>query len=193
MYVCPSLHLAPLHSPRDQQQQLLQQQQQLRVPFPGLAPPNSLMGTPSPNNPPAALGSSSSNYNPSNYAAPPSRASSHASPSSIRPLDSPQAGVFSAAAMVGVGASSSAAQSHVPGAASSSESGNFGGSSEGGNLSSSSGASPGTSAANSVMTFPRLVNNANRMRRATQLTTLRSLGLQLRATLDGPVSSACEV
>ena len=188
MYVRPSLHLAPLHSPRDQQQQLLQQQQQqLRVPFPGLAPPNSLMGTPSPNNPPAALGSSSSNYNPSNYAAPPSRASSHASPSSIRPLDSPQA------AMVGVGASSSPAQSHVPGAASSSESGNFGGSSEGGNLSSSSGASPGTSAANSVMTFPRLVNNANRMRRAPQLTTLRSLGLQLRATLDGPVSSACEV
>ena len=110
-----SYQLSPLHQQQQlhqqqlqlqQQQQQLQQQQLLRVPFPGLAPPNSLMGTPSP--------SSANPYlsNPYNHVAPPSRGDSHASPASITPLHAPASPRSAAAAALSLSSSS-----HAPSAA----------------------------------------------------------------------------
>jgi hypothetical protein len=136
VYVSLCLRIVDLAAYFLYQQQQLLQQQQLRVPFPGLAPPNSLMPTPSP--PVPLLSSSSAHYNSSLYAAPPSRASSHASPASIKPLDSPHAGV--SAEIVAL-----EAQSRALAAGSGSESGNFG----------SSSSSHSASSSHSVMAFPR--------------------------------------
>ncbi len=94
------------------------------------------MATPSP--PVPLLSSFSAHYNSSQYAAPPSRASSHTSPASIKPLDSPHAGI--SAEMVTV-----EAQSRALAAGSGSESGNFG----------SSSSSHSASSSHSVMAFPR--------------------------------------
>jgi hypothetical protein len=103
IHISLSYQLSHLHQQQQQQllqQQLLQQQQLLRVPFPGLAPPNSLMGTPSPSG--AHL---SSSYNP---AAPPSRVESRASPESVRPTDVPANGAAAALSL--------SSSSHAPSA-----------------------------------------------------------------------------